>query len=153
MPPALFSNVSASHARVYRSPPSRRGRFPARPRPAFGKSAGGWRPTFDYVAIDNSSFLSSRQPHVTVTRFPAHFRRKPLWRLKEPAVAFVPEFNCRNDQPFVSAAINIDLNRVFSKWNIVARFCYTTARRRWPLLLKLIAGQMDVNFLSPQTAT
>ena len=40
----------------------------------------------------------------------------------EPAFALVPEFYFGDDQPFVAATINIDLNRMLAKRNIVACF-------------------------------
>src|SRR5207248_6108260 len=92
----------------------------------------------------------ARQADITVARFPAHLRRKPVRRLKASALALVMEFHLGNNEPLVASAVNIDLNRMFSKWNVVARLGQTAARRGRPELFKLVAREIDFNLLSRQ---
>src|SRR5438270_9262811 len=92
----------------------------------------------------------ARQADITVARFPAHLRRKPVRRLKASALALVVEFHLGDNESLVASAVNIDLNRMFSKWNVIAGLGQTAARRGGPELLKLIAGQINFNLLSLQ---
>ena len=90
----------------------------------------------------------ARQADITVARLPAHLRRKPVRRLKASAVALVVEFHLGDNESLVASAVNIDLNQMFSKWNVVARLGQTATRRGGPELLKLVAREINFNLLS-----
>src|SRR6266404_5741526 len=92
----------------------------------------------------------ARQADITVARLPAHLRRKPVRRLKASALTLVMEFHLGNSESLVASAVNIDLNHMFSKWNVVTRLGQTAARRGGPELFKLIACQINFNLLSRQ---
>src|SRR6266404_3843352 len=92
----------------------------------------------------------ARQADITVARLPAHLCRKPVRRLKASAIALVMEFHLGNNESLVASAVNIDLNHMFSKWNIVTRLRETAARCGGPELFKLIACQINFNLLSRQ---
>src|SRR5437764_14520412 len=92
----------------------------------------------------------ARQADITVARFPAHLRRKPVRRLKAGALALVVKFHLGHNEPFVASTIKIDLTHMFSKWHVVARLGQAAARRGGPELFKLVAGEINFPLLSGQ---
>src|SRR2546430_11098250 len=63
---------------------------------------------------------------LTKTRYDVPFGKRTIeidvYRGRNEGLV-VAEVEFRTDQPFIAATKNIDLNRAFSKWNIIAGFC------------------------------